>query len=101
MAVNCLGHSRCDSVRSSDSEGTDDQMHQRPGPAVEISAAMENTARAASAHPDGVAARERDDTAFDCRGKAPGNDDVARAANANAGAFSKRKSLMTSPFGRR
>jgi hypothetical protein len=25
MAVNCLGHSRCDSVRSSDSEGTDDQ----------------------------------------------------------------------------
>src|SRR5208283_236101 len=68
MAVNCLGHSRCDSVRSSDSEGTDDQMHQRPGPAVENSAAMENTARAASAHPDGVAARERDDAAFDCHG---------------------------------
>ena len=40
----------------------------RPGPAVENSAAMENTPRAASAHPDGVAARERDDAAFDCRG---------------------------------
>ena len=30
-----------------------------PGLAVENSAAMENTARAASAHPDGVATRER------------------------------------------
>jgi hypothetical protein len=38
-------------------------MHQRPGPVVESSAAMENTRRAASAHPDGVAARERDDVA--------------------------------------
>src|SRR5208337_198629 len=68
MAVSWLRETRCDSLRSSDSEGTDDQMHQRPGPAVENSAAMENTARAASAHPDGVAARERNDAASDCRG---------------------------------
>ena len=43
-------------------------MHQGPGPAVENSAAMENTPRAASAHPDGVAARERGDAAIDCSG---------------------------------
>ena len=34
----------------------------------ENSAAMENTAGATSAHPDGVAARERNDAAFDCHG---------------------------------
>jgi hypothetical protein len=43
-------------------------MRQGPGPAVENSAAMENTPRAASAHPDGVAARERDDAAIDRSG---------------------------------
>jgi len=43
-------------------------MRQGPGPAVENSAAMENTQRAASAHPDGVAARERDDAAIDHSG---------------------------------
>jgi transposase len=31
-------------------------------------ALAENTHRSASAHPDGVAARERNDAAFDCRG---------------------------------
>jgi hypothetical protein len=54
-AVNCLREARCDSLRSSDSEGTDGQMHQRPGPVVENSATMGNTPRATSAHPDGVA----------------------------------------------
>src|ERR1700738_1087006 len=34
MTVNCLRDARCDSLRSSDSEGTDDQMHQRPGAVV-------------------------------------------------------------------
>jgi hypothetical protein len=43
-------------------------MRQGPGPAVENSAAMENTQRAASAHPDGVAARELDDAAIDRSG---------------------------------
>jgi hypothetical protein len=43
-------------------------MRQGPGPAVENSAAMENTPRAASAHPDGGAARERDDAAIDRSG---------------------------------
>lgn len=35
---------------------------------VENNATMGNTPRATSAHPDGVAARERDDAALDCRG---------------------------------
>ena len=43
-------------------------MYQEPGPAVKNSAPIENARRAASAHAHGVAARERDDAAFDCRG---------------------------------
>jgi hypothetical protein len=35
--VNCLRDARCDSLRSSDSEGTDGKMHQGPGPTVENS----------------------------------------------------------------
>ena len=43
-------------------------MHKKADPAVENGAVMEITARAATAHPDGVTARERDDAAFDCHG---------------------------------
>ena len=40
-------------------------MHQSRDPAVEDSVALENPRGAASAHPDGIAARERDDAAGD------------------------------------
>src|SRR5271169_5469428 len=41
-------------------------MQQRPDAAFEDSAALERTSRAAPAHPDGVASRERNDAACDC-----------------------------------
>ena len=41
-------------------------MHQRPDLTFENSVALEMTSRAAPAYPDGVAARERNDAAFDC-----------------------------------
>src|SRR6202022_4217468 len=71
-------------------------MHQGPGPAVENSAAMENTRRAASAHPDGVAARERD-AAFDCRG----NGRVAEHGEPGAHGHGGIKALKPRPSGGR
>jgi hypothetical protein len=46
--------------------GTDDQMHQSRGAAAEDGPALEDTAGAARAHPDGAVARNRDDTTRDC-----------------------------------
>src|SRR3981081_78614 len=97
MAVSWLGEARCYWLRSSDSEGTDGQMHQRPSQAVENSAATENAPRAASAHPDGVAARERNDAAFDCRG----NGRVAEHGEPGAHGHGGIKALQPRPSGGR
>src|ERR1700737_236267 len=58
---------------------------------------MENTRRAASAHPDGVAARERDDAAFDCRG----NGRVAEHGEPGAHGHGGIKALKPRPSGGR
>jgi transposase len=43
-------------------------MHEAADSTAENSVALENTGEAAPAHPDGIAARERDDTAGNLRG---------------------------------
>src|SRR5262245_16994562 len=54
-------------------------MRQGPNPAVEDGVALENSRRAASAHPDGIAARERDGAACDCSGHGVSLSTVNRA----------------------
>jgi hypothetical protein len=63
-----LSRGRCDSLWSSDSGWTYDQVHQIPDAEVENSAAMEDSCGTAAARPDGFTARERNDAAFDFRG---------------------------------
>ena len=48
--------------------GADGQVHQEANPAIKNSAAVENPYGTTRAHPDGAAARERNDTARDCGG---------------------------------
>ena len=54
-------------------------MQQDPSPAVENGAALENSRGAASAYPDGIAARVRDGAACDCSGHGVSLSTVNRA----------------------